>query len=312
MEKRRRVGAYGIVHDEQGRVLLVRSSERSNHPGVWYLPGGGLDHGEDPNAGVIRELKEETGLDVEIVGLRSVSSDLVEFPWRNVLLHHDRIVFDLAVTGGTLLSEVDGTTDLPKWVSPEELPELILVPFAASVFGLPARPEANQTVPPSVPDEAGEVAATGASLTVARKTMRFGAYGVVTDADGRVLLSLISDGYPGGGNWHLPGGGTDFGESPQEGLVREIFEETSQHGTVGRPLRVGHKHHPVAMGPEGEPYDWYTVRAIFEVFVPEPTAAVVTEAAGGSTARSAWFTRDELGQLPLSDLARGELQHIDQ
>ena len=75
--------------------------------------------GEDPNAGVVRELSEETGLDVEIVNLRSVSSDLVEFPWRSVLLHHDRIIFDLAVTGGTLLSEVDGTTDLPEWIEPK-------------------------------------------------------------------------------------------------------------------------------------------------------------------------------------------------
>jgi hypothetical protein len=66
------------------------------------------------------------------------------------------------------------------------------------------------------------------------------------------------------------------------------------------------------MGPEGEPLDWYTVRAIFKVTVDEPTEARVTEAAGGSTAASAWYPAGELSGLPLSDLARRELLHIDQ
>jgi ADP-ribose pyrophosphatase YjhB (NUDIX family) len=279
---------------------------------VWFLPGGGLDHGEDPKAGVVRELMEETGLDVAITGIHSVTSDLVEFPWRNILLHHDRIVFELSVTGGSLLSEVDGTSDLPLWVPSEDLPDMPLIPFAANTLGVPSAGTARLGPPPAVPDDSGEVSSTGASLTVAKRVMRFGAYGVVTDPTGRILLSLVSEGFPGGGNWHLPGGGTDFGEQPQEGLLREIYEETSQRGVVGQVRNVGHRHQPAAMGPEGEPYDWYTVRAVFEVSVPEPSEAHVTEAAGGSTARSQWFTPNELPGLPLTDLARGELLHIDQ
>jgi 8-oxo-dGTP diphosphatase len=312
VEKRRRIGSYGIARDEQGRILLVRSSSRSNFPGVWFLPGGGLDHGEDPHLGVVREFREETGLAVAITGLHSVSSDMVEFGWRDVLLHHDRIVFTVEVTGGELLSEVDGTSDLPVWVDPAELPELPIIPFAANVLGLPVRPGAGFSRPPETgADAAGEMGETGRALDGAKRVMRFGSYGVVTDPAGRVLLSLIADGYPGGGHWHLPGGGTDFGESPQEGLLREIFEESRQRGTVLDVLGVGHRYLPAAMGPEGEPYDWYTVRAVFEVFVSEPGEPIVTEAAGGSTARSAWFNRSELPGLPLSDLARRELLHID-
>jgi ADP-ribose pyrophosphatase YjhB (NUDIX family) len=148
-------------------------------------------------------------------------------------------------------------------------------------------------------------------LSGAKQVTRFGAYGVVTDPAGRVLLSLIADGYPGGGNWHLPGGGTDFGEQPAEGLLREIFEETAQVGRVTGLIRVGSRHNPAAMGPEGEPLNWYTVRAIFTVTVDAPTEARVTEAAGGSTAAAGWFTPAELSALPLSDLARRELLHID-
>lgn len=55
------VGA--VVHDEQGRILLVR---RTNPPGagLWSLPGGKVEPGEDDAAAVIREVAEETGLSV--------------------------------------------------------------------------------------------------------------------------------------------------------------------------------------------------------------------------------------------------------
>ncbi len=310
MEKRRRIGAYGVVRDEQGRVLLVRSSPRSNNPGRWVLPGGGLDHGEDPNLGVVREFREETGLEVAIVGLRDAFSDVVEFPWRGVLLHHDRIIFDVEVIGGELLAETGGTTDLPAWIAEDQLAGLELNPFAAKVLGVSnADPATSER--PALPDENNEVGVKGQALSGEKRVTRFGAYGVVTDASGRVLLSLISQGYPGGGNWPLPGGGTDFGEQPAEGLLREIYEETGQSGEVTGLIRVGARHNPAAMGPEGEPFDWYTVRAIFGVHVPEPSEPRVTEEAGGSTADARWFTPAELTSMQLSDLARRELQHID-
>ncbi|MEV4416351.1 NUDIX domain-containing protein [Catellatospora sp. NPDC049609] len=309
MEKRRRIGAYGIAHDEQGRLLLVRSSARSNFPGVWFLPGGGLEHGEDPAAAVVREFREETGLTAEIAGLREVTADLVEFPWRDVLLHHDRIIYDMTVTGGELTVEADGTSDLPQWIEPERLASLELIPFAARTLGLDTTGRASSRRP-ETPDEAGEVGPNGRDLNGARKVARFGAYGVVTDPAGRVLLSLIAQGYPGAGKWHLPGGGTDFGETPAVGLLREIYEESAQSGEVTELLRVNSNHNPAAMGPEGEPYDWYVVRAVFRVRVPEPTVPSVTEAAGGSTAQARWFSPAELAGIPLTDSAHREMRHI--
>jgi 8-oxo-dGTP diphosphatase len=55
------VGA--VVHDEQGRLLLVR---RANPPGagLWSIPGGKVEPGENDAAAVVREVAEETGLDV--------------------------------------------------------------------------------------------------------------------------------------------------------------------------------------------------------------------------------------------------------
>lgn len=309
MEKRRRIGAYGIARDEQGRLLLVRSSARSNFPGVWFLPGGGLEHGEDPAEAVVREFREETGLTARIAGLREVTSDLVEFPWRGVLLHHDRIIYDMTVTGGDLTVEADGTSDLPAWIEPSHLGSLDLIPFAARTLGLDVTgPAGGQR--PAQPDEAGETGPNGRHLGGGRKVSRFGAYGVVTDPTGRVLLSLIADNYPGAGKWHLPGGGTDFGETPAIGLVREIYEESGQVGEVTELIQVNSTHNPAAVGPEGEPYDWYTVRAVFRVEVPEPTVPSVTEAVGGSTAQARWFTPAELAGIPLTESANRELRHI--
>jgi 8-oxo-dGTP diphosphatase len=59
------IGVSAVVFDEQKRVLLVHRRDMD----LWDLPGGGLDSGELPTEGTIRETKEETGLDVEVVRL---------------------------------------------------------------------------------------------------------------------------------------------------------------------------------------------------------------------------------------------------
>jgi len=59
------------------------------------------------------------------------------------------------------------------------------------------------------------------------KISRFGAYGIVLDKD-RILLTKKTSG-PYRGLWDLPGGGIEFGESPEVALMRELYEETSMH-----------------------------------------------------------------------------------
>ncbi len=62
-------GVVGIVFDESGRVLLQHSKD-----GGWWLPGGGIDPGEEPAQAVIREVWEETGVQVvaeQIVAVRT-------------------------------------------------------------------------------------------------------------------------------------------------------------------------------------------------------------------------------------------------
>ncbi len=58
------LGAQARVEREDGRILLVKASYRWR----WGMPGGLMDTGESPAAAAIRETREETGLNIELVG----------------------------------------------------------------------------------------------------------------------------------------------------------------------------------------------------------------------------------------------------
>jgi 8-oxo-dGTP diphosphatase len=289
----RRVGAYGVCRDAAGRVVLARNSDASAFPGQWTLPGGGVEQGEHPDDAVVREFAEETGLRVRIDRLRTVTADTARLP-DGTAEHTDRLVYDVTPVGGTLRAEADGTTDLVEWVAPTGLSGHSLMPFTASVLGLSA----------SVPSAPSLASLTEGPLARPVRVQRFGAYAAATGPDRRMLLTRIAAGYPGAGLWHLPGGGTDHGETPEQALARELYEETSQHGRVTGLLGVSHRYDPGAVGPEGVPIDWHVIRVLFRVEVDLPTEAVVTEEAGGSTAEAAWYTRDEVAELEMTELAR--------
>ena len=58
--------------------------------------------------------------------------------------------------------------------------------------------------------------------------LRLGAY-LVAVGDQGILLARIAPGYPRAGSWTLPGGGVEWGEHPEDALVREVYEEAGFH-----------------------------------------------------------------------------------
>jgi 8-oxo-dGTP diphosphatase len=150
LEPLRRIAAYAVATDPQGRVLLVRASARSGTPGVWSLPGGAVDHGEDPNHTVVRETAAETGLSVAVSGLRDVLADMRSLPHRGVTIHTDRLIYEVTVRGGNLFDRVGQPTDLARWHTLAEAEKLRLRPFTAAALGLSAA--SADLRPEEVPD----------------------------------------------------------------------------------------------------------------------------------------------------------------
>lgn len=65
------VAVTAFVQDDQGRLLMIRRTDND----LYSIPGGAQDVGETIGHTVVREVKEETGIDVEPVGLIGVYSD---------------------------------------------------------------------------------------------------------------------------------------------------------------------------------------------------------------------------------------------
>ncbi|RSM51220.1 NUDIX hydrolase [Actinoplanes sp. ATCC 53533] len=297
LEPLRRIAAYAVATDPQGRVLLVRASTRSGTPGVWSLPGGAVDHGEDPNHTVVRETAAETGLSVAVTGLRDVLADMRSLPHRGVTIHTDRLVYEVTIRGGNLFDRVGQPTDLARWHTLEEAEKLRLRPFTAAALGLPAA--SADLRPEEVPDFPSFYAVAGPDGL--HRAQRFAAYAIATDPHDRLLLTRIAPGYPGAGCWHLPGGGTDYGEQPGTALIRELVEETGQEGRLIELLGVASHRDAASLGPEGYPIDWHGVRAFYRVFVDAPTEVIVKDV-GGSTSEACWLALKEVAELPAEQL----------
>lgn len=84
------IGAFGMVFDDQNRVLLCHRRDYD----LWNLPGGTVEHGEPPWGAVVREINEETGLDAAISRLAGVYSKLEQ----------NEVVFSFVctITGGEI------------------------------------------------------------------------------------------------------------------------------------------------------------------------------------------------------------------
>jgi ADP-ribose pyrophosphatase YjhB (NUDIX family) len=297
LEPLRRIAAYAVSADADGRVLLVRASTRSGTPGVWSLPGGAVDHGEDPNHTVVRETAAETGLSVAVIGLRDVLSDMRSLPHRGVTIHTDRLIYEVSVRGGTLVDRVGHPTDLACWTTLAEAEKIRLRPFTAAALGLSAA--SADLRPEEAPDFPSFYAYPGPDGL--HRAQRFAAYAIATDQQDNLLLTRIAPGYPGAGCWHLPGGGTDYGEQPGTALIRELVEETGQQGRLVELLGVASHRDAASLGPEGYPIDWHGVRAFYRVIVDRPTEVAVGDV-GGSTCEARWMALTEVAALPHDQL----------
>ncbi len=127
--RRLRISAYAILQ-EAGQILLCRlSKELPQWEGRWTLPGGGLEFGESPEAAVIREAREETGLEIRVRSIATIDS-LYDASRPHEEFHGLRILYHADVVGGELRDEACGSTDRCAWHEIPLAPDVRLVDIA--------------------------------------------------------------------------------------------------------------------------------------------------------------------------------------
>lgn len=117
-----RLAAYAVCLEGE-RVLLVQHVS-----GAWTLPGGRVEHAEDPIETVVREVAEETGCRGEVERLLGVDSRVIPAAERAVPggpEHHNVGVFyRVRIVGGDLRPEPDGQTLEVRWTPVAEVARL--------------------------------------------------------------------------------------------------------------------------------------------------------------------------------------------
>ena len=106
-----RPSAYAVLRDENGRVAVVRTARG------WFLPGGGIDMGEDERQAVERETREECGLVIRLGGIIGRATEIVHSPAGHSGVDKESVFFDAVVTGATTATEPDHEL---AWLSPAE------------------------------------------------------------------------------------------------------------------------------------------------------------------------------------------------
>lgn len=124
-----RLAGYAVIVNEDREILLswFNGGKEPAHA-LWTLPGGGIEFHESIEAGTIREIKEETGFDAELV--RPLTTHTFTEQRSNASRRRSaprpfkgvRVVYEARIIGGTLGTlEIDGTTDRAEWLTMDSL-----------------------------------------------------------------------------------------------------------------------------------------------------------------------------------------------
>ena len=121
-----RLAAYAVCVDARRVLLCWHVSSTDN--GLWTLPGGRVEHGEDPFDAVIREVAEETGYEAAVERLLGVDSRLIPVAERRVpgpIPHQNvGIFYQVRITGGQLRPEPNGETAESVWTPTPDVARL--------------------------------------------------------------------------------------------------------------------------------------------------------------------------------------------
>jgi 8-oxo-dGTP diphosphatase len=119
-DSRHSVSVAGVITDDHGRALLIQ--RRDNHR--WEPPGGVLELGETIQDGLRREVREETGLDIEPIALTGVYKNMA----RGIIA----LVFRCKITGGHL--QINDESAAFRWATAGDIADLADEAYAVRVL----------------------------------------------------------------------------------------------------------------------------------------------------------------------------------
>jgi len=112
--------------EQNGKILIIKRSEKTKaYPGYWDFPGGKLEHGEKPEEGLVREVKEETNLEIK------VGEPLFSYlESKNAFAYI--VVYNCKFLSGEI--KLSHEHSEYKWVTKKELKELLIEPYLRKLF----------------------------------------------------------------------------------------------------------------------------------------------------------------------------------
>ncbi len=278
--------ATAIVQDTAGRVLFQRRADFGS--AWWGLPGGLLEPGETPQAAAVREVLEETGLNVAIqryTGVYSSPRYAVTYPSGDRAQQVTECFACRVVTGS--LRPQPGEILALEFFEPGCFPPR--PPWYADMLDHWLR---GDPAPYFDPPELTALATPYPTLLALRAVIGSapvlwpGATAAVLDEAGRILLQQRAD----NGQWGLPGGLLDAGESLAHTVVRETREET---GVEVEPVRLieSYSGHEIVF-PNG-----HRLWPVGHLFACRPTGGA-PRPDGHETQAVRFFARHQLPPLP--------------
>ncbi len=273
-----------VVRD--GQILLTRLATYLTDGELWTLPGGGIEHGEDPRDAVVREVHEETGLDV-VVGeeTRVFSVHLSDAAHQGTAVDHHAV--RLVYAG---------------WVPPDSPPPRVVEVGGSTVDAAwhPLEVVRDGSLP------VGALVTEALAAYRPARHQRVAAYALVVQ-DERVLLTRFSGRGFHTGLWGLPGGGVEHGEAPVATVAREVREETGLVCEVGRVLTVDDVR-VRGTAPSGRDEELHSVGIVYAASVPPGAEPRVVEV-DGTTDAVAWVALADVesGAVPVVATVRAAL-----
>jgi len=198
------VAVGAMIFNDQGKVLLAKRSHTvKNERGHWENPGGSVEFGETQEEAVRREMREELGIEVDMLKVFSAADHLVPKEKQ----HWVATTFLARIRPGEepRIMEPDKCDEIG-WFGLDKLPQPLSI-----ITEIDLERYHNQ-----VPESFG----------VSQKA-------VIGDGSGKCLVLLRGKTAPSNpSKWDLPGGDLDYGEDAVKSMLREIDEETG--------ISVGH------------------------------------------------------------------------